>query len=73
MNRKFIIHKTFLERIESSANSCLQMKLNNFNEQEIVVSRRTYKRFEKLVEVVVNYVCNSIFRAFCKERITNLY
>ncbi|QHI39138.1 Sensory transduction protein LytR [Kordia antarctica] len=45
-NRKFILHKTFIKDIISYTNSRLQIKLNNFKEQEIIVSRERVKDFK---------------------------
>ncbi|WP_298521011.1 LytTR family DNA-binding domain-containing protein [uncultured Kordia sp.] len=46
VNRKFIVHKSCIQDIVSYTNSRLQIKLNNFKEQEIIVSRERVKDFK---------------------------
>lgn len=47
VNRKFMLHKICIKEIISYTNSRLQIQLNNFNEQEIIVSRERVKDFKK--------------------------
>jgi DNA-binding LytR/AlgR family response regulator len=46
VNRKFIIHKPFIKDIVSYTNSRLQIKLNQYKEQDIIVSRERVKDFK---------------------------
>lgn len=46
VNRKFTIHKTFIERMESYANSRLKISMQQYTEQEIIVSRERVKDFK---------------------------
>lgn len=46
VNRKFTIHKTFIERMESYTNSRLKINLQQYTEQEIIVSRERVKDFK---------------------------
>ncbi|MGH1387614.1 LytR/AlgR family response regulator transcription factor [Kordia sp.] len=46
VNRKFIVHKSYIQDIVSYTNSRLQIKLHHFNEQEIIVSRERVKDFK---------------------------
>lgn len=46
VNRKFIIHKSFIERAETYVNSRLQVVLNLYTAQEIIVSRERVKDFK---------------------------
>ncbi|MCA0931494.1 LytTR family DNA-binding domain-containing protein [Lutimonas saemankumensis] len=50
VNRKFLIHMEAISDIISYTNSRLQIKLNHFNEQEIVVSRERVKDFKNWLE-----------------------
>ncbi|MEM6721586.1 MAG: LytTR family DNA-binding domain-containing protein [Bacteroidota bacterium] len=47
VNRKFILHKSCIKDIISYTNSRLQIKLHNYNEQDIIVSRERVKDFKK--------------------------
>ena len=46
VSRKFIIHVDAIEDIISYTNSRLQIKLKNYSEQEIIVSREKVKNFK---------------------------
>jgi len=46
VNRKFIVHKTFIRDISNYTNSRLQINLNQYAEQEIIVSRERVKDFK---------------------------
>ena len=50
VNRKFIVNVTAIKDIISYTNSRLQIKLNNFSELEIIVSRERVKEFRKWLE-----------------------
>ena len=45
-NRKFIIHKNYIDDIINYTNSRLQLHLQNFDTQEIIVSRERVKDFK---------------------------
>jgi len=46
VNRKFIVNITAIKDIISYTNSRLQIKLNNYNQEEIIVSREKVKDFK---------------------------
>lgn len=50
VNRKFIVNITAINDIISYTNSRLQIKLNNFSELDIIVSREKVKEFRKWLE-----------------------
>jgi DNA-binding LytR/AlgR family response regulator len=50
VNRKFLIHMEAISDIISYTNSRLQIKLNHFKEQEIIVSRERVKDFKNWLE-----------------------
>jgi len=50
VNRKFIVNIAAINDIISYTNSRLQIKLNNFSELEIIVSREKVKEFRKWLE-----------------------
>ena len=50
VNRKFIVNISAINDIISYTNSRLQIKLNNFSDLEIVVSREKVKEFRKWLE-----------------------
>ena len=50
VNRKFIVNITAINDIISYTNSRLQIKLNNFSDLEIIVSREKVKEFRKWLE-----------------------
>ena len=50
VNRKFIVNIAAINDIIAYTNSRLQIKLNNFSELEIIVSREKVKEFRKWLE-----------------------
>ena len=50
VNRKFIINIDGINDIISYTNSRLQIKLNNFSDLDIIVSREKVKEFRKWLE-----------------------
>ncbi|CAM1349099.1 LytR/AlgR family response regulator transcription factor [Tenacibaculum crassostreae] len=50
VNRTFIVHVNAINDIVSYTNSRLQLKLNSFNEQEIIVSRERVKDFKNWID-----------------------
>lgn len=50
VNRKFIVNINAIKDIISYTNSRLQIKLNNFSELDIIVSREKVKEFKKWLE-----------------------
>lgn len=46
VSRKFIVNIDYIEEIYAYSNSRLKIKLNNFNEHEIIVSRERVKDFK---------------------------
>lgn len=50
VNRTFIVHINAIKDIVSYTNSRLQLKLNSFNESEIIVSRERVKEFKNWID-----------------------
>ncbi|CAL2101170.1 Two-component system response regulator [Tenacibaculum sp. 190130A14a] len=50
VNRTFIVHINSINDIVSYTNSRLQLKLNSFKEQEIIVSRERVKQFKEFIQ-----------------------
>ncbi|MGB1042574.1 MAG: LytR/AlgR family response regulator transcription factor [Tenacibaculum sp.] len=50
VNRTFIVHINAIKDIVSYTNSRLQLKLHNYNDQEIIVSRERVKQFKEFIQ-----------------------
>ena len=50
INRKFFVNINAIKDMVSYTNSRLQIKLNNYNEQDVIVARERVKDFKEWLE-----------------------